>query len=102
MLNVRNIMIKSRDDGEIDYEDLRETIRIHRDVPVIFMANIGSTMKGAVDDVQKVRGILDDLAVTNACHSSRSRSPTGSTPVSTAYPSAATSSSAVRCPAASC
>ncbi len=66
VLNVRNIMIKSRDDGEIDYEDLRETIRIHRDVPVIFMANIGTTMKGAVDDVRKVRGILDDLAVTNA------------------------------------
>ena len=66
VLNVRNIMIKSRDDGEIDYEDLRETIRIHRDAPVIFMANIGSTMKGAVDDVQKVRGILDDLAITNA------------------------------------
>ncbi len=66
VLNVRNIMIKSQENGEIDYEDLRETIRIHRDAPVIFMANIGSTMKGAVDDVQKVRGILDDLAVTNA------------------------------------
>ena len=66
VLNVRNIMIKSQENGEIDYEDLRETIRIHRDAPVIFMANIGSTMKGAVDDVGKVRGILDDLAVTNA------------------------------------
>ena len=66
VLNVRNIMIKSQENGEIDYEDLRETIRIHRDAPVIFMANIGSTMKGAVDDVGKVRGILDDLAITNA------------------------------------
>ena len=66
VLNVRNIMIKSSESGEIDYEDLHETIRIHRDAPVIFMANIGSTMKGAVDDVSKVRGILDDLAVTNA------------------------------------
>ena len=66
VLNVRNIMIKSSENGEIDYEDLHETIRIHRDAPVIFMANIGSTMKGAVDDVQMVRGILDDLAVTNA------------------------------------
>ena len=66
VLNVRNIMIKSSENGEIDYEDLHETIRIHRDAPVIFMANIGSTMKGAVDDVSKVRGILDDLAVTNA------------------------------------
>ena len=61
----RNIMIKSQDNGEIDYDDLSETIRINRDVPVIFMANIGTTMKGAVDDVGKVRGILKDLAITN-------------------------------------
>ena len=58
-------MIKSQDNGEVDYDDLRETIRINRDVPVIFMANIGTTMKGAVDDVSKVRAILDDLAVTD-------------------------------------
>ncbi len=66
VLNMRNIMIRSQDDGEIDYEDLYETIRIHRDVPVIFMANIGSTMTGAVDDIGKVRAILRDLAVTNS------------------------------------
>lgn len=66
VLNIRNIMIKSQENGEIDYEDLRETIRIHRDVPAIIMANVGTTMKGAVDDVDKVRGILDDLAVTNS------------------------------------
>ena len=66
VLNIRNIMIKSQDNGEIDYDDLYETIRIHRDVPVIFMANIGSTMKGAVDNIDKVRGILNDLVVTNS------------------------------------
>ena len=65
VLNVRNIMIKSQDNGEIDYDDLYETIRIHRDVPVIFMANIGTTMKGAVDDLTKVHKILSDLAVNN-------------------------------------
>ena len=65
VLKARNIMIKSRDNGEIDYDDLRETIRINRDVPVIFLANIGTTMKGAVDDVRKVREILDDLAVAS-------------------------------------
>lgn len=63
VLKARNIMIKSMDNGEIDYDDLRETIRINRDAPVIIMANIGSTMKGAVDDLSKVRQILDDLAV---------------------------------------
>ena len=50
----------------MDYDDLYETIRINRDVPVIFMANIGTTMKGAVDDVRRVRDILDDLAVTDS------------------------------------
>lgn len=65
VLKARNIMIKSQNNGEIDYEDLHETIRINRDSPVIIMANIGTTMKGAVDDVSKVRDILDDLAITN-------------------------------------
>ena len=65
LLKARNIMIKSQPNGEIDYDDLYETIRINRDVPVIFMANIGTTMKGAIDDVNRVRDILDDLAVSN-------------------------------------
>ena len=66
LLKARNIMIRSQDNGEIDYDDLYETIRINRDSPVIFMANIGTTMKGAVDDVTKVQAILKDLAVTNS------------------------------------
>lgn len=64
VLKTRSIMIKSQPNGEIDYEDLYETIRINRDAPVIFMANIGTTMKGAVDDVDTVRRILKDLAVS--------------------------------------
>ena len=64
VLKTRSIMIKSQPNGEIDYEDLYETIRVNRDSPVIFMANIGTTMKGAVDDVSVVRRILKDLAVS--------------------------------------
>jgi len=63
--HTRNIMIKSQPDGQIDYSDLRETLRIHRDVPPIIFANIGTTMKGAVDDLSKIRAILDDLAISN-------------------------------------
>ena len=66
LLKARSIMIKSQRNGEIDYDDLYESIRINRDVPVIFMANIGTTMKGAIDDVSRVRSILKDLAVTNS------------------------------------
>ena len=44
MVRARNIMIKSGRDGEMDYQDLAETIRIHRDVPPIIFANIGTTV----------------------------------------------------------
>jgi histidine decarboxylase len=62
-LHVRNIMIRSLPDGRIDLDDLRETIKIHRDVPPIIFANIGTTMKGAVDELDGIRQILDDLAM---------------------------------------
>jgi len=64
--HTRNIMLKSQPNGELDYADLRETLRIHRDVPPIIFANIGTTMKGAVDNLATIRGVLDDLAITNA------------------------------------
>ncbi len=63
-LHVRNIMIKSQPDGRIDLDDLRETIRIHRDVPPIVMANIGTTMKGAIDDLPGIHALLADLAIS--------------------------------------
>jgi histidine decarboxylase len=62
-LHIRNIMIKSRPDGSIDLDDLRETLRIHRDVPPIVFANIGTTMKGAIDDLEGIGEILSDLAI---------------------------------------
>jgi histidine decarboxylase len=62
-LRVRNVMIKSEPDGRIDLEDLRETIKIHRDVPPIVFANVGTTMTGAVDDLEGICGILHDLAI---------------------------------------
>ena len=63
VLNMRHIMIKGQPNGEMDYEDLYETLRIHRDVPPIIFANIGTTMTEAVDDVQRIRGMLQDLAI---------------------------------------
>lgn len=65
VLNARHIMIRRQDNGEIDYDDLYEMIRVNRDIPAVIMANVGTTMRGAVDDIPRLRGILDDLAVTN-------------------------------------
>ncbi len=65
VLNLRNIMIRSQEDGVIDYEDLRETVRIYRDVPPIIIANIGTTMKGAVDEIKAIKSILKEFSIPN-------------------------------------
>jgi histidine decarboxylase len=62
-LHLRHLMIKSRPDGTMDLDDFRATVRINRDAPPIVFANIGTTMKGAVDDVPGILGVLDDLGV---------------------------------------
>jgi histidine decarboxylase len=62
-LGMRHIMIRSQENGEIDYEDLRETLRIYRDVPPIVFANVGTTMTEARDDVRKIAEIAESLAL---------------------------------------
>ena len=66
VLNARHIMIRRQENGEIDYDDLYEMVRVNRDVPAVIMANVGTTMRGAVDDIPRLRAILQDLAVTNS------------------------------------
>ncbi len=63
LLKMRSIMIRSLPSGEIDYEDLKESIRIHRETPPIIFANIGTTMTQAVDDVGHIRQILQTMAI---------------------------------------
>lgn len=62
-LNMRNIMIRSQPNGEMDYADLRETLKVNRDAPPIIFANIGTTMTEARDDLGAINAILDELAV---------------------------------------
>ena len=64
VLGARSIMIRGRADGEMDYDDLYETLKLRRDVPPIIMANIGTTMHGAVDSLKTIRAMLADLAIT--------------------------------------
>ena len=66
VLNARYIMIKRQENGEIDYRDLHDMINVHRDLPAVVMANIGTTMRGAVDDIDHIRDVLRDSAVTNS------------------------------------
>ena len=63
LLNARYIMIKRQENGEIDYQDLNEMIQVNRDLPVVIIATIGTTMRGAVDDIERIKEILRDLAI---------------------------------------
>ncbi|HWW42250.1 histidine decarboxylase [Pedobacter sp.] len=63
LLNMENIIISTQANGEIDYDDLENTIRMNRQMPVIIMANIGTTMTEARDDIGRIKAILKKLAI---------------------------------------
>jgi histidine decarboxylase len=66
LLNMPSIVIRSKENGEIDYEDLDHTIRMNRHLPVIVLANIGTTMTEAKDDIGKIKHILKANAIGNS------------------------------------
>lgn len=63
LLNMPNIIISTQENGEVDYTDLENTIRMNRHMPVIIIANVGTTMTEARDDVRKIKQILKNLAI---------------------------------------
>lgn len=63
LLGMRSIVVRSHETGEIDYEDLKETIQMNRHLPAIILANIGTTMTEAKDDVTRIKKILKQYAI---------------------------------------
>ena len=63
LLNIPSIVIRSQENGEIDYTDLEETLKFNRHKPAIILTTYGTTMKEAKDDVSKVKNILKRLAI---------------------------------------
>lgn len=65
VLGMRSIMIRSQENGEMDYDDLRATLQVNRDKTPIIFANIGTTMKQAVDNIPKIKEIIKQLAIAS-------------------------------------
>ncbi|NQX82950.1 MAG: histidine decarboxylase [Flavobacteriaceae bacterium] len=63
LLNIPSIIIRSQENGEIDYDDLESTLKFNRHKPAIVLTTFGTTMKEAKDDVSKVKNILKKLAI---------------------------------------
>ncbi|GAB3718805.1 histidine decarboxylase [Spirosoma flavus] len=66
VLNMTAVQIASTANGEIDYTALTSAIQQNQDRPVILLANIGTTMTEAKDDVPTIRHIFQELGVQQA------------------------------------
>ena len=54
------VQVKTLKSGEMDYEHFRELVTANRARPAIVNVNCGTTVKGAVDDLDRVLAILQD------------------------------------------
>ncbi|MBU2019265.1 MAG: histidine decarboxylase [Bacteroidetes bacterium] len=63
LLNIPNIVIRSLDNGEIDYRDLDRTVKLRRHRPAIFFMNVGTTMTEAIDQLDKIKAIITKYAL---------------------------------------
>jgi histidine decarboxylase len=64
ILRMQQQVIGSLENGEIDYESLANAIQYNKDKPVILNMNIGSTMKGAIDNIDKILEIFKQHNIT--------------------------------------
>ena len=58
-----SVVLPVLDNGEMDYDALAEALKQHPGKPAIIMANLGTTMTGAIDDVHRIRAILQQQKV---------------------------------------
>jgi histidine decarboxylase len=58
ILGLELIVVESQDNGEIDYKDFETKLKANLQYPAIINVNLGSTMKGAVDNSREIYRIL--------------------------------------------
>jgi len=63
LLGMPSIVIRTQDNGEMDYDDLKNAIQLHRHQPAVIIANIGTTMTEAKDDITLIKKILKNSAI---------------------------------------
>jgi histidine decarboxylase len=63
LLCMPSIRVRADDAGRMDFHDLTALVGRNRDRPVVIVANIGTTMTEAIDDVRRISHVLDSLAI---------------------------------------
>ncbi|WP_250125924.1 histidine decarboxylase [Chroococcidiopsis sp. CCMEE 29] len=59
LFRIEHVVLRSQETGEIEYDHFEEMIRENRGRPAIINLNIGTTMKGAIDNLDVVLDILE-------------------------------------------
>jgi histidine decarboxylase len=68
LLGMASLTVRAGVDGEMDYEHLTHLVERHRDRPAIVVANAGTTMTEAVDDVAHIQRVLGEFGVRRHVH----------------------------------
>lgn len=63
LLRIKSRVIESQSTGEIDYEDLVNKIQEDHEAHPIIFANIGTTVRGAIDDISIIQQRLHDIGI---------------------------------------
>ena len=58
LLDMEEVLVATTATGAMDPADLREKLKENRDAPVLILATIGTTMKGAVDDIDDINAAV--------------------------------------------
>ena len=66
VLGLRHVVVRSQENGEFNYDDLFEMLKLNRHAPPLILANIGTTMTGGIDDIPKIQQMLEDLAISQS------------------------------------
>lgn len=67
-LDLEHVTTATDESGEIDYADLAGALTQYRHRPAIIVANIGSALTEAVDDVRRIAEVCDTLGVRRWIH----------------------------------
>lgn len=59
------ISINTDTKGEMDYDNLYKNLKKNKERPAILLFNIGTTMKGAIDNIEEAKKYLYDLKIKN-------------------------------------
>ncbi len=62
-LGARGKIVRARKDGCIDIDHLNELRTENQHIPAIILANIGTILKGAIDDLSGIHQVLSEISI---------------------------------------